>query len=138
VLAGGLVAAVIAFLSDGFLHEKLVKGEWTALYAGLGAREPGEHGVALLYFAVFDLGRGFLPVFLYALMRSHFSPGPKTAVLAAAAGWLAVSITTPAQFIPLGFYSNALWLEVGAYQLVTSILATLAGAALYKEPMPAA
>jgi hypothetical protein len=136
LFAGGLVAAVISFLSDGFLHEKLVKEDWAALYSALGAREPGEHGIALLYFAIFDLGRGFIPMFLYVLMRSHFAPGPKTAVLAAVAGWLAISVTTTAQFIPLGFYSNALWVKVAAYQLATSILATLAGAALYKEPAP--
>jgi len=37
------------------------------------------------------------------------------------------------QFIPLGFFSNALWLKVGAFHLVKSIIATLAGAAIYKD-----
>jgi hypothetical protein len=42
-------------------------------------------------------------------------------------------VTGPAQFIPLGFFSTALWLKVGAFHLVTSIVATVAGAAIYKE-----
>jgi hypothetical protein len=47
--------------------------------------------------------------------------------------WIAFSLTGPAQFIPLGFYSNALWMKVGAFQLVTSIVAAIAAAALYKD-----
>jgi hypothetical protein len=70
---------------------------------------------------------------LYVTMRAYFGAGPKTAVIAAVAGWIAFSLTGPAQFIPLGFFSTALWLKVGALHLVTSILAMLAGAALYKD-----
>ena len=66
-------------------------------------------------------------------MRPHFGPGPKTAALAGVVAWIAFSITGPAQFIPLGFFSNALWAKVVAFQLVTSILAAIAGAALYKD-----
>ena len=135
LLIGALVAAVICFLSDGFLHEKLVSAEWQAVYAGLRAPTPTEeHSSALLYFAVFEIGRGFIALLLYVLMRPFCRPGPKTAALAGLAAWVAFSLTGPAQFIPLGFYSVGLWMKVGAFQLVTSIIATIAGAALYKEP----
>ena len=66
-------------------------------------------------------------------MRPFFSPGPKTAALAGVVAWFAFSLTGPAQFIPLGFYSQALWAKVAAFQLVTSIVAAIAGAAIYKE-----
>jgi hypothetical protein len=133
VLAGGVLAATIAFLSDGFLHERLLGADWKAVYAGLGISEPehGSHGLA--YFAVFELGRGLVSLFLYAAMRSHFGAGPKTAALAGVVAWIAFSVTGPAQFIPLGFFSHALWVKAGAFQLVTSVLATIAGAALYRE-----
>ena len=87
----------------------------------------------MVYFAVFELGRGFIGMFLYVMMRPHFKPGPKTAALAGLVAWIAFSMTGPAQFIPLGFYSNALWIKVGAFQLVTSIVAAIAAAALYKD-----
>ena len=139
VIVGGLVAAVICFLSDGFLHEKLLGADWNAVYANLGANEPAPHGISLAYFAVFDLSRGLLPMFLYAMMRPYCKPGPKTAAWAGVVTWLALSIAVPAQFIPLGFFSNALWVKAGAFQLITSIVATIAGAALYKDPVtPAA
>ena len=132
LILGGLVASIILFLTDGFLHEKVVMADWLAVYRGLGLAEPHHEGGAILYFAIFELGRGFLSIYLYALMRSCCGPGPKTAALAGIVAWLAFTVTGPAQFIPLGFYSNALWVKVGAFQLVTSIVAAIAAAFLYK------
>jgi len=132
-IIGGLVAAIIAFLTDGFFHESVVRADWNSIYAAIGAREPTESAGSMVYFAIFELGRGFIAIFLYTLMRGPFKPGPKTAALAGIVSWLAFSLTGPAQFIPLGFYSHALWGKVGAFQLVTSIVATIAGAAIYKD-----
>jgi hypothetical protein len=130
---GGIIASIIAFLSDGMLHEMIVKADWKAVYAALGATEPTDHAASMVYFAIFELGRGFIAMLLYVLMRPTCKPGPKTAAWAGLIVWIAFSLTGPAQFIPLGFYSNALWMKVGAFQLVTSIVAAIAAAALYKD-----
>lgn len=130
---GTLVAAIILFLTDGFIHETFAGADWTAVYDGLKTATPPPHRTSLIYFGVFELGRAFTAMMFYVLMRAPFGAGPKTAVLAAVVGWIAFSLTAPVQFIPLGFFSNELWLKVGAIQLVTSIVATLAGAALYKD-----
>jgi len=131
---GGLIASVIAFLSDGMLHEMIVGPDWKAVYSNLGATPPAEHATSMAYFAVFELGRGFVSMIIYVLMRHCWKPGPQTAVVSALVAWIAFSLTGPVQFIPLGFYSNALWAKVGAFQLITTIIALLAGAALYKDP----
>ena len=134
VIVGGLIAAIILFLTDGLFHERVVGADWQAVYHGLGTAEPTQHSaLGLAYFAIFELGRGLISIYLYALMRSCCGPGPKTAALAGVVAWIAFSVTGPAQFIPLGFYSHSLWVKVGAFQLVTSIVAALAGAALYRE-----
>lgn len=133
LIIGGVIASVIAFLTDGVFHERVVGADWKALHAALGIPEVKHGALGVLYFAVFELGRGFVSMFLYAVMRPHFRPGPKTAALAGVVAWIAFSVTGPAQFIPLGFFSNPLWIKVAAFQLVTSILAVIAGAALYKE-----
>ena len=130
---GSLIAAIIMFATDGFIHETLAKADWHALYEALGAREPDPHGSSMIYFAIFELGRGFTAIMFYVLMRPFFGAGPKTAALAGIVGWIAFSLTGPVQFIPLGFFSNALWIKVGAIHLITSIIATIAGAALYKD-----
>ena len=130
---GGLIASVIAFVSDGILHEMIVGADWKAVYDNLGATPPTENPAHMVYFAIFELGRGFVSMILYVLMRRCWKPGPKTAVVSGLVAWIAFSLTGPAQFIPLAFYSTALWFKVGAFQLITSIVALLAGAALYKD-----
>jgi len=132
LIIGGIVAAVILFVTDGLMHEMILKSDWSSVYAGLRAAEPAPHASSMLYFAVFEIGRGMFCILVYVLMRPFFGAGPKTAVLAAIAGWLAFSLAGPAQFIPLGFFSVPLWLKMSGLQLVTTIIGTLAGAALYK------
>jgi hypothetical protein len=133
LLLGALIAAIIMFVTDGFIHERLVNTDWRAVYAGLRAAEPEPHGSSMVYFAIYELGRGFIAMLFYVTMRAFFGAGPKTAALAGIAGWVAFSLTGPAQFIPLGFFSTALWVKVGALHLLISILATIAGAATYRE-----
>jgi hypothetical protein len=130
---GGLVASVILFLTDGFFHERIVGADWMAVYHALGVAEPHHNAMGLVYFAIFELGRGFIWILLYVLMRPYCKPGPKTAALAGIVAWIAFSVTGPAQFIPLGFFSHALWIKVAGFQLVTSIVAAIAGAFLYKD-----
>ena len=133
LFVGSLIAAIIMFATDGLIHETVAKADWRALYEALGARQPEPHGSSMLYFAIFELGRAFTAIMFYVLMRPFFGAGPKTAVLAGIVGWIAFSLTGPVQFIPLGFFSTALWLKVGAIHLIVSIIATIAGAALYKD-----
>ncbi len=132
-IIGGIVASIIAFFSDGFLHEALLKADWQALYVALGAAMPTESSGAMIYFAVFELGRGFIAMLLYVLMRPTCKPGPKTAAWAGLVTWIAFSLTGPAQFVPLKLFSNALWMKVAAFQLVTTIVAAVVAAALYKD-----
>jgi hypothetical protein len=133
LILGILIAAIIMFVTDGFIHEKLVKADWMALYDALRATPPEAHSANMIYFAIFELGRGFTAMMFYVLMRAFCGAGPKTAVCAGIVGWIAFSLTGPVQFIPLGFFSTALWLKVGALHFITSIIATIAGAALYKD-----
>jgi len=138
LIIGILIAAIIMFFADGFFHERVVAADWMAVYTALGITPPAHNTANLMYFAIFELGRGILAMSLYVLMRSCCGPGPKTAVLAGIVMWIAFSVTGPAQFIPLGFFSHALWIKVGAFHLVTSIVAAIAGAAVYKDAKTAA
>jgi hypothetical protein len=135
LIAGGFIATIILLITDGVLHEHLFHNYWEYVYEGLGAKETQMgHGLAIVYFLIFEAGRGFLAVLLYVLMRRFFAPGAKTAIYAAGVAWLAFSVAGPAQFIPLGFYSRRLWIMVAAAQLVTSVGANLLAAMLYKDP----
>jgi hypothetical protein len=133
MIIGILIATIIMFFSDGFFHERIVVADWTAVYTALGIRPPVHSAANLLYFVIFELGRGILAMSLYVMLRVCWKPGPAAAALAGIVMWIAFSVTGPAQFIPLGFYSHELWVKVAAFQLVTSVIATIAGAAIYRE-----
>ena len=130
---GALIVTVICFLSDGFLHQRVVNDQWEAIVAALGATAPQHAGWSMVWFVVFEAGRGFLTMYVYVLLRPRLGPGVKTATWAGVVAWVAYSLTGPAQFIPLGFYSESLWFTVVIYQLVFSIVAAIAGAAPYQE-----
>lgn len=133
LILGSLIAAIILFVTDGFIHEKIARADWMAVYDRLGATPPEPHNASMAYFALFELGRGFIAMMFYVTMRAFFGAGPVTAVIAGIVAWIAFSLAGPAQFIPLGFFSTALWMKVGAIHLITTIIATIAGAALYKD-----
>jgi hypothetical protein len=128
---GALIAAAICFVSDGFLHQSVVTEQWQAVRDALGATTPDHSGFAMIWFVVFEAGRGFLAMYVYVLLRPRLGPGVKTATWAGVVTWVAFSLTGPAQFIPLGFYSTMLWFSVAVYQLVFTIIAAIVGAAPY-------
>ena len=132
-ILGALIVAAICFISDGYLHQSLVDGQWDAVVAALGVTMPEHAGFTMIWFVVFEAGRGFLTMYVYVLLRPRLGPGVKTATWAGVVAWVAYSLTGPAQFIPLGFYSESLWISVGLYQLVFSIIAAIVGAAPYQE-----
>ncbi|MDX6382429.1 MAG: hypothetical protein QOK48_2 [Blastocatellia bacterium] len=72
LIIGGIIASVILFVTDGIFHEHVVNGDWKALHDSLGIPEGKHSALGVLYFAVFELGRGFVSLFLYALTRPFF------------------------------------------------------------------
>ncbi len=132
-ILGALIVAAICFVSDGFLHQRVVTEQWQAIYDALGATPPDHSGFSMVWFLVFEAGRGFLAMYVYVLLRPRLGPGVKTATWAGVVTWVAFSLTGPAQFIPIGFYSTMLWLSVAVYQLVFTIIAAIMGAAPYSE-----
>ena len=130
---GALIVTAICFVSDAFLHQRVVAEQWQAVIAALGATVPEHAGFSMIWFVVFEAGRGFLAMYVYVLLRPRLGPGVKTATWAGVVTWVAFSLTGPAQFIPLGFYSTTLWFTVAIYQLVFTIIAAIMGAAPYSE-----
>jgi len=130
---GALIVAAICFVSDGFLHQRVINDQWHALIDTLGVSIREHGGWTALYFVIFELGRGLLTLFVYVLLRPRLGAGPLTAVWAGVTAWFAYSLTGPVQFIPIGFFSAELWLGAAGYQLVASIIGAIAGAAAYRE-----
>ena len=109
---GALIVAAICFVSDGFLHQKVVNEQWEAVVAALGGSFKEHAGWSMVYFVIFEMGRGFLTMYVYVLLRPRLGPSATTATWAGVVAWVAYSLTGPVQFIPLGFYSESLWISV--------------------------
>lgn len=138
VLLGGLLAGVLLFMADGFIHSKLLHEHWMAAMKAAGRSvEAEDHGSDMLYFAAFELLRGVSIAWIYAVMRAQCGPGPKTAICATLAVWAMMFPIFFLQEVPLGFYSTTLLGLWALYEIVPSVVAGLVAGALYKDP-PAA
>jgi hypothetical protein len=81
---------------------------------------------------VIDFVLGLLIVWTYAAMRPRLGPGPKTAVIAGITLYLAVTAVLYG-FTSMGMMSMGAFGRGSATALVSMVLASLAGAAVYKE-----
>ncbi|HET9036403.1 MAG TPA: hypothetical protein VFN45_09370, partial [Myxococcaceae bacterium] len=69
ILLGGVVAGILCFIGDGVVHGVLLKERWMQVAANLGrtaVEEPPSH---MVYYAVYDLAKALIGVWLYAAIR---------------------------------------------------------------------
>jgi hypothetical protein len=131
VLLGGIVTGLILNIGE-FLLNDVVLGSQMQDY--LRAHNFNEPGLSFLIAAVgLTLVVGVLIILGYAAIRPRFGPGPKTAIIAALFAWFGIYVYVGLiNGILFGVPMNYLLIGIG-WGLVEYVLATLAGAALYKE-----
>jgi len=61
LIIGGIIAAIILFVTDGVFHENVVSADWKAVYGNLGIAEPKHSGAGIAYSSnwVVDLSQWF-------------------------------------------------------------------------------
>lgn len=128
VLGCGLLAGVV-WIILGSVVTALLGRDFAALPNNhLGA--PTSGFIALN--VVIDLLEGISIVWLYAAIGPLYGPGPKTAIIAAFAWWLIVSLGD-VTWCSFGFFPPRTVVPLMLGTLPALILATLAGARLYKQ-----
>lgn len=126
VLLGGLVAGAL-FLAIDFVGYMVTGMDMAAWLEQHSLHEP-----PMWVFIFIDLMLGLLAVWLYAAIRPRFGPGARTAVTAAFFIWMLFTL------IYFGFHMMQLFTPgdfatMAAMGLVQCLVATLAGAWLYRE-----
>ena len=137
VVAGGLVAGVVANAIDFVTNTYLLAADWAAFAPtrNLDPQAFNSGSIAAVWITV-DFIFGLILVWTYAAMRPRFGAGPKTAILAGLVVYVPVTIVLFG-FAQMGLLSMALWLKGSLYAIVSTFAASLAGAAVYKEGVPA-
>jgi hypothetical protein len=130
VLLGGLLAGLIINIFEYVLNGVVFASQWDAFEKALGRQmRPG----AIPFFIISAFVAGIGVVWLYAVARPRLGPGPKTATLTGAAYWLFTYGIPDANSIAANVVPGRVTLTISLILLVGVILASVCGAAVYKE-----
>lgn len=133
VLIGGIVAGLIIDVVEGLLHGVVLGPEWRQAMQALG--KPLEENTGrMLFYVLLGFAYGILAVLLYASIRPRYGAGPKTALYAGGGVWVLGYCLPTLTWIPMGLFPADLMAFTVVVGLVEILLATEAGAWLYREP----
>jgi hypothetical protein len=129
---GGIVAAIVFFVGDAIVNGGILKVQWTEVLKPVGiTADDAFHNP--LYFAIYDLAKGFIAIWLYAAIRPRLGAGASTAIVAAVIVWALVLPIPMIGLLPMRFFSGS-FLAAWAFCALMPIMAgTLAGSWLYRE-----
>jgi len=138
VVAGGLVAGVVANAIDFVTNTYILAADWTA-FAPTRNLDPAAFtsGAVAGTWVVIDFLYGLLLVWTYAAIRPRFGPGAMTAVVAGVLVFLAPTIVIFG-FTMMGLLTMAMFVKGTIAGIVSTLAAAVAGASVYKEEGSAA
>ena len=131
VIVGGFVAGLVSNAFDFIITQFLMATEFATMLARLNVSESAAQSWIPI-FAAADFLWGFLLVFTYASIRPRFGPGPKTAIIGGVLLWLAFAIAVLI-LMAIGLHTVQSYLKSSALYLISALVSSMAGAALYKE-----
>jgi hypothetical protein len=131
VIAGGLLAGIIINAFEYVLNGIVMAPEWTSIMKSLN--RPDFSNQSIIWFNVIGFVTGIAAVWTYAAIRPRFGAGPRTAVIAALLTWLTAYALADAAPVAAGMFPLHPIVLMLAVQIVEIIVATMAGAWLYKE-----
>ena len=130
VILGGLLAGAIINFSEFILNEKVMKAQWEEAMKALGKSMP-QGGSVMTVWIVWGFVVGIAAVWLYAAIRPRYGAGAATAARAGVVVWFFSCLLTSIAMQNMGLFPINVLVLVWVF--VESIVATVAGAWLYKE-----
>lgn len=131
VVIGGIVAGLVIDVSEFILNMMVLGTDLNAAMARLNLPPVG--GQAIAVFVVLGFVLGIVTVWLYAAIRPRYGPGPKTALCAGAAVWFFAYFYSAMGMLVMGMFSTRLITISLVWGLAEILIASVVGAALYKE-----
>jgi hypothetical protein len=131
VILGGLVTGLILNIGEFLLNEVVFVRQMEEMFRRLNVPRPGGSFIATAVGITFLLG--IVIVWIYAMIRPRFGPGPKTAIIAAFVAWFCVYFYCGILNATLFNMPSSFLLMGMVWGIIEYILAAVAGAWLYKE-----
>ena len=132
VLLGGIVAGIIIDVGEFVVHGVVLGTEWRQAMEALG--RPLQETVGnMVFYVLLGFPYGILAVWLYAAIRPRFGAGPTTALYAGFGVWVLGYLLPTLVWVPMELFPGRLVRIALLAGLVEVLVATLAGASLYKE-----
>ena len=130
-LLAGLVAGIIVDIGEGLTAGVVLGGQWAAAITALGL--PTFGATELVAFNIFGLIVGFTAAWIYVAIRPRFGIGPRTALYAAVATWVPAYLLVDWSPVIMHVVPASMLLVQLPAGLVVIVIATIAGAYVYKE-----
>jgi hypothetical protein len=127
-----LLAGVVINISEFVTNGIVLKADWGQAMQALG-KAPVPSGSAIAIYNVWGFLAGIAAVWIYAAIRPRYGAGAGTAARAGIVTWgLAVLLANLANY-PSGLFPTRLLVITAVVAFFEMIIATVAGAWLYKE-----
>jgi hypothetical protein len=132
LILGGIVAGIVGNILDYPVDGVILAPMWNHQLATWGRPEFTVNQMA--FYWTFGIIYGIVAIWIYAGIRPRFGPGVKTAIYAGIAVWIAGFLLPnfALMWVP-HFFSGHLTAYTSLGALFEVVIATIAGAAVYKE-----
>lgn len=131
VLLGGLLAGLVLNVGEFLLNDLVLVDQMKDFFVRTGITPPGTSFLIAAVTLTFVMG--IVLVFVYALIRSRLGPGVKTAIVAGLVMWFGIYLYSGViNGLALGASSSTI-LIVLVWGFFQYLLASIAGAWVYKE-----
>jgi hypothetical protein len=132
VILGGLLAGVVINVVEFVTNGVILKDAWGQ--AMLALQKPTEPTASqIVMFNVWGFLVGIAAVWLYAAIRTRYGQGVGTAVRAGIAVWVLAYFLSNLSIYALDLFPTRLLVITAIVGLAEVVIATVAGASIYKE-----
>ena len=132
VVLGGLLAGIVINVVEFITNGVVLREAWGKAMQALGKPADLTAG-AIVVFDIWGFLLGIAAVWLYAAIRPRYGAGPNTAIRAGLVTWAVAVFLANLGNYPLGLFPMRLLVITSVVALFEIVIATLAGAWLYKE-----
>ena len=135
VFIGGIVAGLIIDVVQWLLNGVFLGPDWREAMQTLG-RPIHESAGSMIFYILLGFAYGIMATWMYAAIRPRFGAGATTALYAGLGVWSLGYFLPLAMWMPMGLFPAYLLATVMVIGLVEILIATEAGAWVYREEDP--